>query len=827
MYCPNCKRQLADNVDFCPECGTNVKGLKEMYMKQNSQVTLKNTLSNNGDNNNKEVKNKSKRDLLILLGILVVLITIISLFLIFNKKEDSNIKEDSSEIVTENKGYNTHQKLKQDYENGSIDVNKYFTELVNYEYDSSKLDEKYKSDYVYYSDGSIKELLDLLEQNEDKIDKEIIKKFLINASLANVTFGNNDDNSVEQQSVTNKDYEVKLLDNDEEVKNEKDKNEKKENPKENIYNHNFTHVKLSSNGNFLIWYTDQGGDAITEDKANDIANGLESAISKYESLFGIDYNYFAYVDNRIFNEDYKGAKKLLKQYDIPVSTLKKAMSVYVFDTGSDGTLGIYCDEEDSAKIINRSLYLDILDKDGAVNYPYIILNQGGLKERIHSFREVYNHELFHHFQYLYCMKNINSRCPAGIYVEGVANLASALIGNSTTTNNFLNGHATVYTKNSATKLETMNDGENYGYAMFPYLYVYSKQIQNGLDIIMKAHLVSRPYEYIQNNTSKDNLRKVSDEVTYRILSNSFDNKALFANASVNFKDITKSINENIESGAMVFYEVSGDAIVEVISGNKDYVGVKFFGYKDGVYTKILSNYDKLEIDLSKYKEYDKYYIAINNSNVVNSFNYIINVFNNKISENSEFVTTFNNYNIEIEMDMSVAGINTNTVSKGVVDERHQKEYLEITTTTMGYISLDNKMYHDFSTGYSYVSQPYGEDVWLKEESASQMVDLGVILDKLINMKNVTKVSDNHYKVKMSKDDVGGVMASSNANASSIIGDIYVDVYTKDGYITKLEYDFANNINGVEKFVAIIKFSNYNNAGDVNIPQSVIDSATEN
>lgn len=826
MYCPYCRNQVADNVDFCPNCGTNIKDLRNKNEQPVQPMTSHsvepvddtkpmNNINNTSQNNKNSNKiNKSKRDLLIIIGIVLVIVIGIALFFIFNKKDDNKTNipnENNNEVVEETKELSTYQKLKNDYESGNIDVNKYFTELVYYEYDASKLDENYKSDYNNYSDGSIKELLELLETNEKELDTEIVKQFLTNVSLANVTFGV-DDSSAQPQRSTTKNYEVKLLDNEE---------------KKNAYNHHFTHVKLSSNGNFLIWYTEHGTDAITEEMADDIANGLESTVSRYENLFGVEYSYSPYIDNKYFNEDYNNAKKLLDYYHIPMSTLKEAMSVYVFDTGSESTLGTYTDEHDAMKIINRSLIFEVLDKDGVINYPYIVLNQGKLNDNIHSFRQVYMHELFHHFQYIYCMENIDSRCPAGIYSEGTANLASALTNQSTTTTNFLNGHATTYTTKADKKLSTMTDGANDGYAMFPYLYVYSQEVENWSDVIMKAHLETKPYEYIQNNTSKEDLNRVSDKVTYGILSQTFENKALISKEPVVIKEklnTTKTINGNVEAGAMVFYEVSGDTTFEVISGNKDYLGVKFYGYKDGVYSEILANYDKIEADLTYYVRYDKFYIAINNSNLVNSNSYTIKVSNSKFAENSEFVTTFNNYNIEIEMDITIAGVNTNTISKGVMDEQHQKEYLDITTTSMGIISLNNKIYHDFNTGYSYMTQPYGGDVWWKDKSASQVVDLGVILDKLISMKNVTKIADNHYKVKMTKDDIGGLMASGNANASAISGDVYVEVYAENGYITRLEYDFTNMIKGFEKFTTTIKCSNYDNAGDVEIPQSIIDNA---
>ena len=105
-----------------------------------------------------------------------------------------------------------------------------------------------------------------------------------------------------------------------------------------------------------------------------------------------------------------------------------------------------------------------------------------------------------------------------------------------------------------------------------------------------------------------------------------------------------------------------------------------------------------------------------------------------------------------------------------------------------------------------------------------MVDLGTILDKLISMKNVTKVSNNHYKVKMTQSDIKGLMDSGNAGAATLSGDVYVEVYTENGYITKLEYDFSEMIKGFELFTTTIKYSNYDNAGDVEIPQSIIDNA---
>lgn len=824
MYCPNCRNQVADNVDFCPGCGTNIKDLRKMVEQQPATVqpaeTVVNSvpvndINNSIQNNNNEVKkpNKSKRDLLIILGVLAFVIIVVSLFFVFNKKDNNKLNdEQTSNIKEEEKASeNTFEKLKKDYESGKIDVNKYFTELVYYEYDNSKLDENYKSDEIYYSTGCQSKLLELLESHKDELDTNIVKEYIENVTLHNVSLG--DGTTVQPQSNSEKKYEVMLLDN-------------KEEEKSNAKNHRLDKVTLSRNENFLIWYTDVGSDAITEEQLQQISNGLESSISKFEETFGVEYSYFPYQD-AIFNDDYKNAKEVLKKNGIPVAKINSAMSVYIYDTGSEHTLATYTQPYGAYLILDFVVQLGLNDNDGIVTFPYIVINKQGFSTENESLKQLYTHELFHHFQYLFCRSTSGERCVAGDYAEGMANFASAITSGVNSTNNFLNGWAGIYTKNVSTTLEKITDGASYGYGTFPYLYAYSEVVNNWSGILMNAHNETNPFGYIKNHTTKEDLVKISEKLTYGILTKNFENKAMYSHKDISIKEIistSKKVNETINPGAIVYYEVSGDNTLTATSGNNEYVGLKFYGYKDGVYTELTSSMDKIEVDLTYYVRYDKFYVAVYNADITNSNTYIIDLKGSDFAENSDFVTTFNNYNIEIEMDITIAGVNTNTISKGVMDEQHQKEYLDITTTSMGIVSLNNKMYHDFNTGYSYMTQPYGGDVWWKEKSASQVVDLGVILDKLISMKNVTKIADNHYKVKMTKEDVGGLMASGNANTSSISGDIYVEVYTENGYITRLEYDFTNMIKGFEKFTTTIKCSNYDNAGDVEIPQSVIDNA---
>lgn len=819
MICPNCRNQVVDEADFCPSCGTSLKELKENSIQP--QINIQQTTSQSQykfqqfDNNVKNPENKkksSKSPLIIILIIISIIIVVLGCigFNYFSKKKNV---ENNNDVKEEVKKYNTFEKLKSDYEAGILSVSDYFTQLVYLEFDSSKLNSKYDSDYEYYSTECELNTDEILEMYYDKLDQDIVKLYLTNKSMANIILGE-ESSSVTPQSNNDSKYEVKLL------KDEKDVS--------NAANHRLNKVHLSSNGHFLIWYASYGDDAITDEQLKSLSDGLESSISKYEQYFGISYSYNPYIDNQYFNDDWKNAKEVLTQNNISTSVLQTAMSVYVYDTGSETTLASYNDEQDAAKWINRSLFLDILDEDGIINYPYIIINKKGISKSKDSLVQLYNHELFHHMQYLFCKSTSGDRCIADLTItEGMANFASSKVSNVSTTNNFLNNWAGIYTKNTSTKLSDIVDGGgSVGYALFTYFYSYSTKSSNWAEILMNAHNEKDPFTYIQNNTTKQDLISTINDLAYNTISQSYDNKSLISNKGINnkleLKD-KKSYNLTINEGSIDYFVLNSTTDLSVSTNNNDYLTIKIYGYKDGVYKELKSSSDKIEVDTAFYVKYDKFYLVVTNGDLTNSYNYTINLGNSKYVENSEYVTTFNNYNIEITMNTKVGGIEVKQYSKGIVDELHQKEYLDFDTTTMG-ITVSNKIYYDFNTGYTYMTQPYGGDVWWKEKGTSQIVDLGNILDKLISMENVTKVSDNHYKVKMTKNDIKGLMSSANSDTSAIKGDVNIDVYTENGYIVKLDYDFTKMVSGFELFTTTIKFSNYDNAGDVEIPQTIIDNA---
>ncbi len=187
------------------------------------------------------------------------------------------------------------------------------------------------------------------------------------------------------------------------------------------------------------------------------------------------------------------------------------------------------------------------------------------------------------------------------------------------------------------------------------------------------------------------------------------------------------------------------------------------------------------------------------------------------------VVNYENYNVKINLDMTMYGMETTSVSEGVVDEKNQREYLKMTTEAMG-MPIETEIYYDFTTGISYTSVPYIGGWTMSEDDGDRPLGLAEIRDKILGLDDVTKVSDGHFKVKMSAEDAQGL--TSTADDTTYTGEVEVDVYIAGGHITKLEYDMSEIAQemGIESIKASIEFSNYNTAGSVEIPASVINSA---
>ena len=198
--------------------------------------------------------------------------------------------------------------------------------------------------------------------------------------------------------------------------------------------------------------------------------------------------------------------------------------------------------------------------------------------------------------------------------------------------------------------------------------------------------------------------------------------------------------------------------------------------------------------------------------------------NNKSDNSKNFETKYDNYNITVDLSMEASGMSVDASFTGTVDQKNQVEYLKMSMNMLG-MNMSSETYTDLKNGITYTSEPLTGS-WIKETGASQMVDLDEFLNELKNMKNVEKVDNNHFKIKITNEDIKGMLDASDVNLNDFGGEISADVFTNNGYIEEIKYDFGNISEELGTFKMNIKLSNYNKAGSITIPDEVIEKATE-
>ena len=113
------------------------------------------------------------------------------------------------------------------------------------------------------------------------------------------------------------------------------------------------------------------------------------------------------------------------------------------------------------------------------------------------------------------------------------------------------------------------------------------------------------------------------------------------------------------------------------------------------------------------------------------------------------------------MSLTIKGITVTSKAVGVMDELHQCEHLNATSTTMG-VDVKNEIYTDSYKGVSYTSAPdmgfgdigglIGDDNligWTKDDDVNYYINLGSFLKTLEKGGDgVTKVDDTHYHMKI-------------------------------------------------------------------------------
>ncbi len=774
-------------------------------------------------------KKKGKKWLVFLIVVALLIGGGLAAYFFVFKKGDIVAAEHEKKIPAP-EAYSTEAKLRADYEAGAITADTYFTQLYYSVFKGEQLDEKYKADDgALVGRSSIDVLLDLFKNHRSEISSTILEDFATKYALADVAFGTaNSDVS----SATN----IRLA-------------------KEEAYSHRLDKVISSEQGNFLIWYTTSGDDAISDEQAKAIAKELESSITKYTELTGVAYSYDGLISGSYTGELSNSIITMMKNSNIDSSKFFNSMSVYVLHFSYDNTVAYYDHASTSgvaADVI--SLLLNARGNRGAAAWPNIVIDsKKGFTDNNGVSQQAIDHELYHHYQVLICSIGTqkNTDCDqsetAARYTEATANYASSMIDGAGT---MLNGWAGIYYESNSVDLREKYNPGGYGYGQFPYFYSY-RQVA-GFDNLVEAQKAADPYQYLQDHTAKDTLINVINDSAYRTLSHDFNGNNSYKNeATVTFEndgDYNIDYSSTINAGAMNYYVLGKDWSLSFSSAN-EYISGVVIGYKNNTYSVIKTDQKKIDVKSTDFSGYENYYFAVTNGNLINSGEYHIKFELRDAPGTLLFRNKYDNYAVDLTMHMKMGGITVDAKGTGVVDEKHQREYLKTTMTTVMSMEIEMETYSDFYNGIDYYQNPEsslggnlgeiigtiaGEDKpkWLRQNTASHTLDIDFVAKKMMTADKAQKVGDGHYKLKMTAAELADLMktansSSSDANYQIMNGEIDVDVYIdKYGRISKLDYDFSSLMSGIDEFTCTMVLSKYNEAGNVMIPPSILSGAVE-
>lgn len=795
-------------------------------------------------------KKKKGKKLLIILIIVILLIGggVAAYFLLF-KKGDAGQAEHAKKTPAP-EALTTIAKLNVDFDAGLITADDYFKQLTYSEFDSSKLDSKYRPDDNAVTGASdIDYAIDFVNKHKSDISLEARKEFARHYYLSDVALGAAESGDKETAVTGN------ILASEDTKRAE-------------TYLHRLDSVVASSNDHFLIWYTTTGDDAITDDQAKQLASDLETNLVKYSEMTGYEYGFESILSNKRNGGYREMVNRLLKDKNISNSMVTKAMNIYVLDTKSDKTLATYYSlgcGDDSNELCDFGMTMgqltDLIDEDGAVAWPHVVVNTKALKgDSSSKGSQVINHELFHHYQHKIICNTRNSyryaQCPSSDpydYLEALANMSSVKVSPKER-GSFLSDWSYIYaTRSSAGLQHIVSDGGDHGYGQYPYFYSYDLLVENGYKTLTEAHKQTDPYRYIQNQTSRSDLMKVINDAAYRAISKDYENQSLIQDRSgVNFEndgDYSFDLDVKINAGATHYYTLGENWTLDFETKN-DYISGFLVGKKGDNWSTINEASSSVNVKSTDYSDYDEVYFVVTNAHLIDNSEYHIKFELQDAPDAVTFNHKYDNYAVDLTMSLKVGGINVDTKGSGVVDEKHQREHVSMAMTTVMNMQITMDTYSDFYNGIDYYQNPetsLGGDLggiigmigggdekpaWLKHSGASHTLDIDFVAAKLTTADKAVKVSDGHYKLKMTAAELRDLMSTANntsedANYKILDGEIEVDVYIdKYGRINKLDYDFSSLMSGVDEFTCTMLLSKYNEAGDVMIPPSIVAGAVE-
>ena len=307
------------------------------------------------------------------------------------------------------------------------------------------------------------------------------------------------------------------------------------------YSHDVTvlnKAKLSSKGNFVVFYTDTGDDKIPNETAEDLAEMLEEIIESYKKVFGFEYKYEKIVNASVTGAHLRQESKIndvLEASGIKKNITDTAMPVYVVDPYEKGsnTLASYAGKKWTE--LSKWVLMGInnifqsseqgLLYDSSPSYPFINITPRSANSE--SLPAVTAHELGHHYVQTHDYKESAPGSENDFVDETVPNWLSINVLPNQPEKNITNGnhYADVYLSNECYKNKISEACPGFlGYPAFAFIENYYEVVPDSVETIMNSTRHENALEYLYNYAGPELYQKVMTSLAEKTITHEYDGK---------------------------------------------------------------------------------------------------------------------------------------------------------------------------------------------------------------------------------------------------------------------------------------------------------------
>jgi Leucine-rich repeat (LRR) protein len=410
---------------------------------------------------------------------------------------------------------------------------------------------------------------------------------------------------------------------------------------------------LSSDENFIIFYTDTGDSKISDDAAKELADKLVNSVGKIKKEFGYDFKYNPINNNGTATVNLK-MRSVLKANNIDYKYVFTTLPVYVYFGGGESNSEAKAYYTPGIEGYFDGLFVGMFSDvaHSVFSLPFMVVKPDSILEKT-DMELILAHELFHHYQsYIYGDGNYKKPKIDLFTLETTANLVAATIVEVESKDTILHKHLGNYLEKTNERFDNPNV-PYYGYNSFTFLKVYSDIVPNGKNIVMESIKVkgtSTSYTLLDylNEKAGSKMMEVMETLAEKNLTNDYDHGAMkgkykpaqngskLGSGEYAIQDYTEGLTINYYYLDMKKYKTEVEIIIYTTDNNKELAknaSVLIMGSKNNY--QLLSKYSLTEdivLNTKDYSGYDEIAIVIAVGNIPSSVYYTIQIAEKGLDE---------------------------------------------------------------------------------------------------------------------------------------------------------------------------------------------------